>query len=470
MTYKTKLAQQSWLEHPGIILFLFAFLILLFRIFLRGQMLELDEAEQVVMAQQLLPGYPDQPPLYTWLQYTFFHIFGCSLLSLALLKSILLFGCLYTFHQISRLHCKTLSLAWCATLAWALIPAISLDLIKDNTHSVLALFTACLSWYWFIAPSRLTKLSWYLILGCIIGIGFLSKFNYLLFFAILFISAVSIAEFRAKLLSPYLLLTLFVSLLIASPYIFWLEHHFGLGFRSVYKLTPEDKQPWYGFAELIMAIIFFIVPNFLVARIFFPFKFRLGQQFSANTLLYRYHLISIPFLIVVLLFAAIKNFETRWLIPILFLSPLLFFGQVKEEEALAKRVKSFLRVCILVQCCLFIALFYRSHSGHKIRNQFPYQQLVQVIKNNEQQLKFIVSDSHWLIGNLMLNFPNLQGWLLHPATQPVLPQGKAILIWQAPVPPFWVDLFAQTNHLTKIQFIEDPQSHQAVAGYTFTKT
>lgn len=467
MVNTTKLEQNSWLQQSGVILFFVACLILLSRVFLRGSTLELDEAEQVVMAQLLSPGYPDQPPLYSWLQYAFFHFFGCNLVSLALLKSILLFGCLCAYHQICRLFCQSLALAWCATAAWVLVLPISLDLIKDNTHSVLALLAACLTWYWFVAPSRLNKVSWYLVLGFIIGIGFLSKFNYLLFLSLLVISGISLSEYRAKLFSPYLLLSLITSLVIASPYIFWLQQHFSLGFRSVYKLAPEDKQLWYGFVELIIAILLFIVPSFLVSFIFFPIKLNLKRQDPLSRLFFRFHLISFPFLIGIMLLASIKSFESRWLIPILFLSPLLFFGKVQAKEAFAARVRTFLTICILLQISFLMALLYREQHGNKIRNRLPLQQIVQAIKNEHQNIIFIVSDSHWLIGNLMQSFPKTQGWLLHPASQPLLPEGSSLLIWQNSTPPFWVNLFAQSTQLSPIQFIEDPKNHKIIAGYTF---
>jgi len=53
--------------------------------------LELDEAEQIVLSQWLLPGYGSQPPLYTWLQFILTKIVGTNVLAVSLLKNILLF-------------------------------------------------------------------------------------------------------------------------------------------------------------------------------------------------------------------------------------------------------------------------------------------------------------------------------------------------------------------------------------------
>src|ERR1700749_157064 len=58
--------------------------------------LDLDESEQLVLTQKLSWGYGSQPPLYTWIQFGFFRMFGISVFGLSFLKNILLF-CTYLF-------------------------------------------------------------------------------------------------------------------------------------------------------------------------------------------------------------------------------------------------------------------------------------------------------------------------------------------------------------------------------------
>ena len=50
-----------------------------------SQSAELDEAEQLLWTQDLRWGYGPQPPLYSWLQWVLFEVFGVSILALALL-------------------------------------------------------------------------------------------------------------------------------------------------------------------------------------------------------------------------------------------------------------------------------------------------------------------------------------------------------------------------------------------------
>ncbi|WP_238585893.1 ArnT family glycosyltransferase [Legionella nautarum] len=465
---KHSIEEQDWLKQPALVLFLFAILVLLLRIFLRGQLLEIDEAEQIVMAQRLSLGYPDQPPLYSWLQYFIFQLFGRHLVSLAVLKSLLLFACLYSFHQICRLYCQSRSLAWCATLSWVFIPSISLDLIKDNTHSVLALFAACVSWYWFVAPSRLKKTAWYAIFGLFIGIGLLSKFNYLIFLGLLFASAISLSTYRAKLFNWHLLITLFIAAIIASPYFFWLSHYPNLAFRSAYKLTNETRQI-HGFIDLIKGCLIFVVPNIIISGLFFSNWRNSAPINPLNSLLSRYHFMSIPLLIALVFFGGLSNFETRWLIPILFLSPLLMFNRVKLLGELKPRVSYFLILALVTQCLFFIILIYRGHNEQRIQQRLLLNQMMQAIKTTARPTEYLVADSLWLLGNFMLLRPEESGWLLHPSTYPRLPRGHSLLIWHTAERPIWVDFFAGMQpEVSGITLIKDSQSQKVVAGYAYS--
>ena len=51
---------------------------------------DLDQAEQLLLSQQLKAGYNAQPPLYTWLVYLLFQLTGPQLLTLLVLKVCLL--------------------------------------------------------------------------------------------------------------------------------------------------------------------------------------------------------------------------------------------------------------------------------------------------------------------------------------------------------------------------------------------
>ncbi|WED42327.1 glycosyltransferase family 39 protein [Legionella cardiaca] len=417
--------------------FALASILILARLFLCNPTLGLDEAEQIVFAQKLSAGYPSQPPLYTWLQYFVFQSLGVSLFSVALLKYSLLFLCIYFYHQICRLYCQNSLLVWCATLSWALIPNISYDLLPHRTHAILALLAACLTWYWFIRPTQLSKWSWSIIWGLIIGVGLLSKFNYLIFLAIFLFTVLSINEYRSKLLNPYFLITLTTALLLSSPYWIWLLDNAKMGLYSSYKLALPGKNQWSGIGRLFQASVCFAIPVILIL-FFFPLSRARSAASAANQLLWRYHLFVMPFLLLIVVSAGIYNVKTHWVLPLFFLSPLWLFSIVNEQAFSVRHAKYFLGICFVVQATLIGVWIVRTpHLA-----QFPVKQFVNEIKEEHHPFAAIVSDSHWLLGSLMLYLPNNQGILMHPVKPITLPAGNLLFIWEGEQSPWWVNNLA----------------------------
>jgi len=98
---------------------------------------ELDEAEQLLLTQELRLGYGSQPPLYTWLQAGFFHLFGTNVFSLAAMKNSLLF-LTYSFVYLGAKEVTDdTNRAITAMLSLLLIPQILWESQRDLTHSVL---------------------------------------------------------------------------------------------------------------------------------------------------------------------------------------------------------------------------------------------------------------------------------------------------------------------------------------------
>ncbi|WP_419420403.1 ArnT family glycosyltransferase [Legionella sp. D16C41] len=465
---KLPIYTKNYLTNNPQLFFLFFFLVaLLTRLYLRSSLLELDEAEQVIWAQQILSGYPNQPPLYSWLQYCFFQLLGINLISLALLKYILLLGCLYYYHQICKFYCHNKSLALSATVAWALISSISMDLLKDNTHSILALLTACITWYWFITETK-SPFNWYLRLGFIIGLGFLSKFNYLLFLLTFLICLTIQKEYRAKLINWRILFTVSLILIIIFPYGKWLAHHYHIGLHATYKLTPIRKTPFNGFISFLGASLFFTVPALTAAYLFFPLPFDYKKT-AANKLLLHYHLIYFPVLATIILLAGIRNFETRWLIPILFLSPLVFFSYLKPNSNLTIYTKRFILFCLLVQLSFLIILSYRSYYGQNKRQTIPISEIAKIHKTNLHHIDTLVSDSYWLLGNIQLQFQKTPSYLVNNQVTNI-PLGTTLLLWEGETMPYWAEQLVKQYNATYIHWIKSEKTNHVVAGQALINT
>lgn len=342
---------------PWVLFLLFGIGLLLVRLYLRGYPLEIDEAEQMRLASELHLGYAAQPPLYSWLQWLLFQLFGANLVSLALLKYALLSACYYCYYRICRLHCRNKELALCASLSWMLMPPIAFDLIKDNTHSILALLCACATWLLLLTPVK--PLRGCVLLAVIIAAGLLAKFNFCLFLASMMLALLSETQYRQRINSRYVIGTALLVGLLISPYFYWLTTHWAQGLQTAYKLAPRVKPWWQNVLSLYQTIVFFLLPALLIPWLFFRQPLIIGNE--KNRLLLRYHLLSLPLLSLVILLGGISHFATRWLIPIFFLSPLLYFSHLDQEQNWQKTARRFYVLCVIVQAVFVVMLIYRAH-------------------------------------------------------------------------------------------------------------
>jgi 4-amino-4-deoxy-L-arabinose transferase-like glycosyltransferase len=436
---------------------IYACVLLLFRSFICNATLSYDEAEQIVFAQTFAAGYPAQPPLYDWMQWLIFQGLGVNLFSLSVLKFTLVAACFYVYYLICSQYCaKNETLIWCATLSWALIPNISYDFLPHRTHVILALLASALTWYWFIKPCS-SKLGWYLGLGIIIGIGLLSKFNYLLFLAVLFTAALTVKPYRLKMLTPQFLVSIALAVLISSPYCLWLLHHQQLGFHASYKLNSPGDSHWYGWLRLVKASLCFILP-FMMITLFFPLSTSNNSRTPETQLLWRYHLLLFPLLFFLVEVTGMNTVRTHWLVPILFLYPVCLFCLVKEKSYSARKTTYYLILCLAVQFLIVCSWVMRVPKSA----QFPLTQVIGDIKKENKAIAAIVSDSHWLLGSLMLALSVRKGVLVY-LTPDVLAEGNLLMAWEGiEQSPRWLkNIKSSQQQLTRT--ITTTSQHRAIS-------
>lgn len=455
----TPFRNREYLHHlktPFVFLLLYCVVLLFVRLYLRGHLLELDEAEQVFWASEWQAGYPGQPPLYSWLQYLFFQVFGIHLFSLALLKYGLLFGALYYYHKICQNYCSNALIATAATLSWVLVPTISFDLLKDNTHSILALFLSCLTWYWFDSEKEgRSEWLWYLRLGLVIGCGLLSKFNYCFFLAFLVLSALGLNDNRAKIMNPFFLLSIAVALLVASPYAQWLMIHSHIGFSSLYKIAPPEKNLFHGFVSFALAVGLFAIPLIIITALFFGPIFSKILPINRGSLLLRYHQVALCSLMILLPLFGFTYFETRWLIPIFFLSPLLIFRAIPATPPFEKRAKQFLFLCLLIEIFVLLGLSYRGNFGEHYRQKTAMLAEVKQLAN-QNPIQTIMADSLLTVGNLRLDKKLAALHLLVLNQWYERPEGMVLICWIGDDKPVWINALLAYYQLTTVSMIQKP--------------
>nr|WP_239005202.1 glycosyltransferase family 39 protein [Legionella sp. MW5194] len=445
---------------------LYILLFLLIRLFLRGQTLEIDEAEQFVMARELAFGYPFQPPLYTWLQYAVFQLLGPHLFSLAVLKYALLLGCLCSYFKLCRYYCPNPALAWSALCAWTLISVISLDLIKDNTHSILALLLASLTWLWFFTV-RINGMVWYIVLGLLIGAGCLSKFNYLLFLAALITTAFTLPDKRRQLLDRRTGITIVLLLAILSPYVLWLWQHHALGLQSSYKLAPAEKSIGHGIYKYLLSLVLFLGPLFLFSSLFFSIPKKINLKLNAMTRpLFHHVALSLLLVSVVVLLCGFKDFQARWLIPMLFLSPLLFFSLLNQAQSWEKQATRFIVFCLMGQLLIIAAVVGRAQSGHQSKREHAFAQLAQAIVTHCSTPDYFYAENHLLLGTMSWQFPKARIELKKGNEKPLAyTGGKGVLLWGPEEPPFWINHFKADASMGEIISSMNPGKDEPFAHF-----
>ncbi|MRR07853.1 MAG: phospholipid carrier-dependent glycosyltransferase, partial [Deltaproteobacteria bacterium] len=218
----SELTLKSKVNPRHVFLFLAAYfaLHLLFRYFVSDSV-ELDEAEQLLLTQELRLGYASQPPLYTWLQAGVFSLLGTNVFALAVVKNILLFLTYFFVYSSTREITNDDNRSVIATVSLLLIPQIFWESQRDLTHSVLGTTIASCTLFVAVRLFRTGKLSYYVLFGLCTGLGILSKYNYGVFFVALLLSACSVKSLRPRLWDRKMIVSILCLFLVISPHLYW---------------------------------------------------------------------------------------------------------------------------------------------------------------------------------------------------------------------------------------------------------
>lgn len=385
--------------------------------------LELDEAEQTLWAQQLQWGYGAQPPLYTWLQWGMFQLFGVSVLSLALLKNLLLASTYVLVFLAGRLLMAA-PLAALAAASMLLLPQIGWESSRDLTHSVLMTTVAAATLYLTLALLERPRPALYLLLGVATGLGFLAKYSYGLFLLALLLALLTGRDTRAVLASPWVLVAVLLTLLIVTPHGLWLQAHWQMASADTLGKLALDPSPGRGadtvrgLLSLLAALAGFIWPWALVTGWLFGRAWRQrgataapasGRHWDPVGLWRRYlGLLALVFLAMVIV-GEVTHFKDRWMQPVLFCLPLMVFSSMAPWTPLAPqlRLRRILAgLAILVLLLLTLRPHYHAWRNKPNQLNLPAQALAQSLRTagfTGQGL--IISADRALAGSLRLQFP-----------------------------------------------------------------
>ena len=466
----------SWLKVPAgqrpcllpIILAGYGLLHVLIRLVI-SQGAELDEAEQLLLSQSFAIGYTDQPPLYTWLLIGVEAIFGVDILSLAILKNLLLFITHLCLFLAARIVLNDAYLAALTALSLWLVPQIAWESHRDLTHSVLVTSLSSGFFYVMVTLLHSGQMRQYLLLGCLLGLGALSKHSFLFFAAALFGAVLSQRAGRDRLLDRRMLLAGVLAGGVALPYFLWLFEHFDPGTSpTTRKLALHSGMQWVtaigtGLGQLVWASVRFLSPLWLICVLAFPPL--VSRRFSATTSCQRYRrTLERFFLLVFIILAAavilfgVTHFKDRWMQPFLFLVPLYVFVRLQDIGGIVPS-RLYLFACLLALFGLVFLVAPLAQAwvapwfGLYSRLHAPFEAVASQLREAGFSQGTIVAETTFIGGNLRLAFPTsrvltpeiLAGLRVHPQ-----PTGQCLVVWDGddrrPFPPPLRRFLEETLH------------------------
>lgn len=426
--------------------------------------LDLDEAEQALVSQQLQLGYGTQPPLYSWLQWILFQVFGLNLFALSALKNLLLFATYASMFFLAR-PLVGAGGAMAASASLLLFPQIAWESQRDLTHSVLmtALATATL-WCYF---SLLRRPGWprYALLGLLLGLGLQSKYNFAMFAAGLAGASVLVAQHRQALWNRRMLMAVGIAILCLLPHGLWvLSHLDAAAGGTLDKMRDGAHQVSYlanvatGLSSMLLAALAFATPFWLVYGFFWLRQRKEGVP-DRNSIDARFFLVlyAVFFILMtaMVLSGQVGKIKDRWMQPLLFSLPLACF-MLWPALARPGTVRRILQVAGGVAIVILLALPLRVYLGpalgKNVRAHHPYPELSAELERRFPQVRTLVAGDRLAGGNLYFQQPARRTLLLKDilaAQEPL--QGEVLLVVKSGTEAGWLERFRHAYPAASVQ-------------------
>jgi len=384
-----------------------------------SQTLQVDDAEQVRHAQELLLGYPiPQPPLYSWLSWGLFQLIGTGLLALTLLKYILIgltFWLTWVVSGYLFIHTQT---RWLATTAYLLTPSFAWHMHQGFTHTILLGFTIIITLHALLRFYDNSSNLNILYLGTAIATGLVSKYSYLLFIIPLLLSALTISTFRNRLFTWKGILIFFPLIVIALPHLLWLADHHQEVFSAIshkLKVTHDNLfiERISSLSQFTVAATAFVVPLLPIYLLVTGKRLFLNQQTLEpqfnQQLLNRFYLLLIGIILLLALFVSMPHFKVRWFHPLMMIFPLWMLGRIERQAPLTTvQIRWIGGTTILITGLIIVIRLLQNivgpELGHYSRLNRPIIESLEQLPSQLQSDTVFVTSDHFITAHLLLHY------------------------------------------------------------------
>ncbi|WP_298480957.1 glycosyltransferase family 39 protein [uncultured Maribacter sp.] len=362
--------------------------------------LELEDAEQAYYSQWWRLTYDDQPPLYTWFQILINKLFGVSKFSFSFLRALVFCSTISAVYVFGKDYLKSKNKAVLGVFLLSVIPVYIDFTFRRLSHTSLLCLAVVLT---FIIVNRLISTKSivnYLVLGIVISLGILTKYNYVL----LLVGFIGVVPFnksiRALVFNKRIICTIGVVSVLVLP-------HFYDLFSNMYYLEELHKSVTHktstsqGNGIPVLSSIFVIAKSFV--NLVLPLCVFLGFLFWKKIIVFdgknnqswlKQTFVS-QVIILAFVFVGMKIYkvETRWLLP-------LFIPYVVL-------IISLLQINLMKQCLKYGFIF------------FVFVVVVQTVRTPIEKIVGISSSVHFgfseISDDLKVEFADKQ-WVLPDVT------------------------------------------------------
>lgn len=417
--------------------------------------LHLDEAEQLIVTQEWRLGYGSQPPLYNWIQKLFFSLLGPSVLALALLKNLLLFGIAGLTLLSAQEVFRDPSEATDAMLALYLVPGLVWESQRDQTHLVLATFLSAAMFFLVLRLVRSRQTWLFPACGVVAGMGVLAKYNFALVLGSLTLATAFLREFRKAMSARGALLFLGGFLAVTAAHFGWMSNHWDLVMSQSKSFGLRPESPWVaamlGLAQVLFRIVEYCAAPVLVFAAYRLIEGRRAVGAVANPaglkLLQRTLLIGLGLVVVIAMAFQVTRLKARWLQPLLIVLPIVLVAAVRPRLTAAGRWRLAVSVCgvmLVVPVLLYGRVVAAGLTGKTTSLNQPYAAWAGELRDTGFTLGNILANDKTLAGNLKLQFPD---------SRVVMPEFIDVsLLTNAPVLIVWKPAESETARAEAMQF------------------
>ena len=392
---------------------------------------DLDQAEQLLLAQYFQLGYSEQPPLYTWLVLSVFALTGQSLAVLLAIKALLLTGVVATLLALGKRLGFGSQQLLIVVLSVVFIPQIIWESQRDLTHSVLATLMAAMTLLQVIRTQQRANLLNFALLGVVVGLGLITKYNFTIFLSAIILTVLCVGEYRRMIIKPGLLLSIAVASAIALPHFLWAINHVDIVLGNVHKLKIEGGNPFQGLPKALLSALAYLSPLWLIALILLG-KSAYYQKHVRDTDQRFLLCLLLMVLAVVMVFSMVtgtQKIKDRWYQPLLFFIPLWVAILARPTPRRLNIYAGFaIFFALLVSFALTARTVLTDQFNHRSRPNMPYITAIKAISAEIAVPDVILADGKLLAGNARAVFKQTYTLAPNYAIKPLSTSGTALVL------------------------------------------